>query len=69
MMAEKSSLHKFLQELLQEMLQLVVFVKEISCTKFYSKKKSISINFIYWVPDFSEREDLTLPCTENVRKS
>jgi len=32
---EKSSLHRFLQE----MLQLVVLVEEISCTKFYSRKR------------------------------
>jgi len=32
---EKSSLHRFLQE----MLQLVVLVEKISCTRFYSKKR------------------------------
>jgi len=32
---EKNSLHRFLQE----MLQLVVLVEEISCTSFYSTKR------------------------------
>jgi len=32
---EKNSLHRFLQE----MLQLVVLVEEISCTRFYSRKR------------------------------
>jgi len=31
---EKNSLHRFLQE----MLQLVVLVEEITCTRFYSRK-------------------------------
>jgi len=36
---EKSSLHRFLQE----MLQLVFLVEEISCTRFIAEKESNSI--------------------------
>jgi len=44
---ERSSLHRFLQEMLQEMLQLVVLVEEISCTRFYSRKNNqLTFNFI-----------------------
>jgi len=44
---EKSSLHRYLQEMLQEMLQLVVPLEEISCTRFYSRKKNqLAFNFI-----------------------
>ena len=35
----------------------------------FGQQAGSAFNFIWWVPDFSEREDLTLPCTENVRKS
>jgi len=57
MMAEtktkKNSLHRFLQEMLKEMFQLVVLVEEISCTRFYSRKiNQLAFNFIQWVPDF-----------------
>jgi len=46
MMAEKKTEKSFLHRFLQEMLQLVVLVEEISYTRFYSKKKeSISIQF------------------------
>ena len=39
---KKNSLHRFLQE----MLQLVVLVEEISCTNFYSRKKNqLAFNF------------------------
>jgi len=56
MMAErkpkKSSLHRFLQE----MLQFVVLVEEISCTRFYSRKKNqIATNDMCEYQIFRER--------------
>ena len=41
---EENTLHIFLQEMLQEMLQLVVLVEEF-CTGFYSSKR-INMNLI-----------------------
>ena len=40
----KAEVHRFLQEMVQEMLELVVLVEEI-CTGFYSSKR-INLNLI-----------------------